>query len=44
MDFSDALVMVAAIPIVGKTAESSIRALSGVERVIELIIPGVEFS
>ena len=42
MDFFDALALVAAIAVVGEWAESSIRALSGVERVVELVIPGVE--
>lgn len=37
------MIRLAAIRVVREWAESSIRALSGVERVIELIIPGVKF-
>ena len=43
MDFLDALVPVAAARVVGEWAESSIRALSGVERIVELVVLGVEF-
>ena len=38
MHFFDALVLIAAVLVVGERAESPIRALSGVERVVELVI------
>lgn len=43
MDFFDALALVAAVLVVREGAESAIRALSGVERVVELVIPGIEW-
>ena len=44
MDFFDALSCIAAVLVVGERTESSIRALSGVERVVKLVIPWVEAS
>ncbi len=38
MDFFDALVLVAAVPVAGEGAESPVRALSGVERVVEPVV------
>ena len=37
------MILVAAIQVIGEWTESSIRALSGVERVVELVILGVKF-
>ena len=42
LNFVDALLRIAAIAIVLERAERSIRTLCGVERVVELIIVGVE--
>ncbi len=38
VDFFDALVVVTAFPVAGEGAESPVRALSGVERVVELVV------
>ena len=42
MDFFDALSFVAATSVIGRGTEGPVWALSGVERVVELVIEGVE--
>lgn len=44
MDFLDAFVCVAAGLVVGERAESSVRALRGVELVVEFVPETIEFS